>query len=275
MTQTNQAIDDAVIEAEAVDTVDVEEQADNDANEADDDIEAQADDDGDGEDGDWPKKAVNALSRKTKQLNKTRATLQESNAKIKELEAKLNALNTQQPEQKPVNADDFATVDAYLKAQMDALVETRFKQANSETEKAQLSQEQAKLVQERDSYIATQAQEVSKSIPDFTQTIQPHLRVLDTLPNEVADIFYSMENAPLAAYVLAKEGKLAHLPYANPYVAASEIMSAHERGKALLKPQKVTVSNAPEPMTAARGTVKTTKTLGQKSGKEILDWVKS
>jgi len=257
----NLAIESADIEIEAVEIQD-ENQASNEVEQETD--ASQEVDKPEGEDlgnkEEWPDKFANALHRKTKQLNKTRAQLQEERSRIKELEAKLNDLNTKTIEAKVVNADDFETMDAYLKAQMDALVETRLKQANSETEKAQITQEQKRLIDERDSYIATQAQEVSKSIPDFTQTIQPHLQVLDALPNEVADIFYSMENAPLAAYVLAKEGKLAHLPYANPYVAASEIMSAHERGKAMLnKPQRVAVSNAPEPMMAARGTVKTTK----------------
>lgn len=265
MTDINQEIDAAVPDIETdegVEVADIDETTEEEESE-----EGQADNDSNQDGGEWPKKAVNALSRKNKLLNKTRAELQESNAKIKDLQAKIEAFNNQQNQEvKSVNPDDFNTMDDYIKAQMDSLVEQRLKQANSEMEKAQLTQEQQKLTEERDTYIAEQASEASKSIPDFTQTIQPHLQTLDSLPQQVADIFYSMENAPLAAYVLAKEGKLAQLQYANPYVAANEIISAHERGKTMLsKPRKVAVSNAPDPIRGSRGTAKTTKDLSKGS----------
>jgi chromosome segregation ATPase len=263
MTELQQEVIVADEQTIEVETPVVENQADNDTENQE---EEQSTDEGqeegnqEGDDSEFPKKAVNALNRKSKQLNKARASLQEQNAKIRELEAKLASFNTP-IEQKSVNADDFETMDDYLKAQMDALVENKLKQTNTETEKAQLTQEQQRITQERDEYIATQAADVAKSIPDFTQTIQPYLQTLDTLPQQVADIFYSMENAPAAAYVLAKEGKLGSLPYANPYVAAAEIMSAHERGKALLSKPQNTISSAPEPMKSVKGQVKTTKNL--------------
>lgn len=272
MTELNQAIETADA-PETVEAVEVENQANEDVNIETPEAEAP---ESETDESEWPKKAVNALDRKKKQLNKTRAELQEKNSRIKELEAKLASLNSAPSETKPINPDDFETMDELLQARMDALVEQKLKQTYSEQEKAQLTQEQERLTQERDGYIAEQAQEVAKSIPDFTATIQPYLQTLDALPQQIGDIFYSLENAPVAAYVLAKEGKLAGLQYANPYIAATEILSAHERGLSMVaKPQKTVVSNAPEPIRAAKGTTKTVKPLAQKSPKEILDWVKS
>jgi hypothetical protein len=275
MTELNQAIESADVEIEAVEA-EANDQASNEVEQVEVDADGSPEAEGDlGDKTEWPDKFANALHRKTKQLNKTRAQLQEERSRIKELEAKITALDAPS-EQKVINPDDFETMDELLQARIDAMVEQRLKQANSQSEKAQLTQEQQKLVQERDTYVAEQANVLAKSIPDFTPTIQPYLTTLDNLPEPIADIFYSLENAPVAAYVLAKEGKLASMQFANPYVAAAEIMSAHERGMTMVsKPQKTVVSNAPEPIKGARGTAKTVKPLSQKSSREILDWAKS
>jgi hypothetical protein len=232
------------VEAQEVETIE-EGQADNDSDNG--DVQ-------DGEsDGEFPKKAVNALNRKTKTINKLRARLQE-------LEAKQAVLSDSTDEFKEVNSDEFERMDDYLKAEIKSSVNQILKQTDTEKQKTQLTQEQQALLAERNQYVAQQAQDTAKSIQDFQQVIGQHTQTLDSMPESVSDIFYSIDNAPLAAYVLAKEGNLESLRYASPYVAANMIMSAEQRGMQLLN-RKPQISAAPEPMKGSRGQLKTTKNL--------------
>lgn len=242
-----EAVEAVVPEIESI----AENHADNDSDEED------TGESGEGSGDQFPKKAVNALNRKTKTIAKLRAKLQE-------LEAKHAQLNTVE-EIKPVNSDEFDTLDAYLDAKMDALVKTQIKQTDTERQKAQITQEQQALLYERDMYVKQQAAEMAKAFPDLPQVWQQNSTALDGLPKEVADIFYSLENTAAAVYVLGKEGQIDALRYANPYVAANMIMSAEQRGKQLLSRMSQPVNNAPEPMKGAKGVSTSTKNLMQGS----------
>lgn len=225
----------------------------NEEDQANNDSENEPENNSDSDDVEFPKKAVNALNRKTKTINKLRARLQE-------LEAKQQELNNSTEETKPVNADDFETMEEYLNAKMNALVNEQLQQSNKEQQSLQLTQEQQALLAERNQHIAQQAQEVAQAIPDFQQVIGQHTQELDSMPDTISEIFYSIDSPTVAAYVLAKEGKLESLRYSNPHVAANLIISAEQRGVQLLnKPQKS--SSVPEPMKGSKGQVKTTKNL--------------
>jgi len=209
--------------------------------------------DGDGEDEEFPKKAVNALNRKNKQLNKLRA-------RMRELEAKINE-QPKAPEQKEVNPDDFETYADYINAQVETLVEQRVTQSQSDMQKQQLTQQQDALKAERDQYIREQANEVSQTLTDLPQVWQQNAHILDALPDSVSDIFYSIDNAPAAIYTLAKEGKLEGLLYADPNLAAYEIVNAQNRGMEMLSVPQKRVSQAPTPISKAKGTGSVKKQL--------------
>lgn len=202
------------------------------------------------ESGEFPKKAVNALNRRNKTISKLRAQL-------RELEEKLAAQETQPKERTQVSPDDYETYGEYLKAEMKAEMEDQLRRQSTEQQKQHLSAQKEQLAQQRDMEIAQQAQELAAKIPDLKQTMQPHIQTLDALPQQIADIFYSLDNAPIAAYVLAKEGKLESLSHVNQAVAAYEIINAHNKGLAMIAKQSATppiVSQAPQPMKAAKGT---------------------
>jgi predicted nucleic acid-binding Zn-ribbon protein len=258
MTETLNEVVDTPIETPEVDAVadNVVDQTDETPNDNQEEAVNSAEDPENlGDKTEWPDKFENAYSRKKKQVNKLRAELEQVRAKIAEIE------NTK-PDVKSVNPDDFETMEEYLKATMDALVKTQLQQTDTEKQRTQLTQEQEALIEQRNQYIAMQAQETAKSIPDFQQVVGQHTQVLDSLPEVVTNIFHDIDNAPLAAYVLAKEGRLESLRYANPYVAANMIISAEQRGVQLLgrKPQQ-NYAPAPEPMKGSKGQLKTTKNL--------------
>lgn len=215
----------------------------------------------------FPKKAVNALSRKNKTINKLRAQMQE-------LEAKLNA-TPQADEAKPINPDDFDQYGDYIEAKIEALAEQKIKQSQGDMQQQQLQAQKDQLNAQRDQYIIEQAQEAAQVLTDLPQVWQQNAQTLDTLPQEITDIFYGIDNAPAAIYTLAKEGKLESLRYANPAVAAYEIVNAQNRGMELMSKPQTRVSNAPQPIEKAKASGSIKKQLHQLKGDEILNWVKS
>jgi Arc/MetJ-type ribon-helix-helix transcriptional regulator len=196
--ETQEAIDDAPQEAPVV--------ADNESTEEQPDVavdnqetDNQSGDDG-GDEVEFPKKAVNALNRKNKQINKLRA-------QMRELEAKLNEEPEVKEVQSAINPDDFESYGDYINAQVEALVEQKTTQTQSEAQKQMLMQQQEALQAQRDQHIVEQAQEASQVFQDLPQVWQENAALLDALPKEIADIFYSIDNAPAAVYTLAKEGE--------------------------------------------------------------------
>jgi hypothetical protein len=248
-TENQQAIEEApeVLEAS-------NESAESQEDDVQDDQETDASEDSESGEVEFPKKAVNALNRKNKQINKLRA-------QMRELEAKLN--ETPEVGNKPseINPDDFESYGDYINAQVEALVEQKSMQSQTDMQKQQLKQQQEALAAQRDQHIIEQAQEAAQVFSDLPQVWQENAQLLDALPKEVSDIFYSIDNAPAAVYTLAKEGKLESLLYANPSVAAYEIVNAQNRGLELLSKPKTRVSQAPEPITKARGTGSVKKQL--------------
>jgi len=238
--------DIADVEQEIVETEDV---ADDESETAD-----GGEDETDSEQGRDVKKLKSSNQRKDRKINKLYA-------QKKQLEERLAALEIPE-DNKSVNPDDFEQYGDYMKAEMEALVDNKQKQTQTESEKAYLTQQKEQLMVERNQYLAKQAQEAARGIPDFYQVITPQqTQILDELPEAISDIFYGIENAPLAAYVLAKEGKLEGLAYSHPQIAANEIWSAQQRGITMMLKPRTQTTQAPQPMKSVRGTGTTTKNL--------------
>lgn len=262
MTDENQqAIDDAP-QMEAVadnDSVETDELQDDEGTQTD----APETEGNDSDDVEFPKKAVNALNRKNKQINKLRAELQALKAKQAEV--------PRTPEPKRINPDDYDTMEQYLNDLADAKAESRLQQSQADMQKQQLTEQQAALEAQRLKYVEEQAHEVAQTLTDLPQLWNQNAKVLDSLPAAVEDIFYSIDNPVAAVYVLAKEGKLESLLYANPTVAAYEIINAQNKGMELLSKPQTRQSQAPQPISKARGTGTPSKSIKQMSGKELLD----
>lgn len=241
--EINQAIEDApemVADNESVEPVEVVEATE----EA---VEVTEEAEADTGEVEFPKKAVNAINRKNKTINKLRA-------KMRELEAELSKEPEAPTNQKEISLDDFESYGDYINAQVEALVTQKTEQSTSDMQRQQLMQQQEALKVQRDQHIVEQAREASETLHDLPDVWQQNAQLLDSLPPEVTDIFYSIDNVPAAVYTLAKEGKLEALKYANPAVAAYEIINAQNKGMELLSKPATRVSQAPAPITKAKGT---------------------
>lgn len=269
MTELNQqTIESGEAEADLAtnEGVDIEEQG---APEAlDDDAEQSDDIEADEGDDELPTKFKNALNRKQRAINKKTAQNYQLKAQLRELEKKLESMAATTGEPKKVNPDDYDTVDDWV----NALVDNKQVQSQATLQKQQLQQQKEALQAQRDQAIIEQANEVRQVLTDFDSVVAPHVQLLDALPEQIADIFYSIDNPNVAIYTLAKEGKLQGLLYANPAIAAYEIVNAQTKGLEQLsgKP-KPKQSQAPQPISKARGTGTATKSIKQMSGKELLD----
>lgn len=211
----------------------------------------------------WPQSAVNAHKRNKKAINKYYAQWKSAEEKIADLEAKLN-------ETKPINGEDYETVDEWIEASTQNKIKKELTQAELDREKNNLAQQKQMMEAERLEEIRQQAAEVAKVHTDLPQVWQQNADALNNLPEEVAEMFYSLDNAAAAIYELGKQGKIENLAYMHPQIAAQEIWSAQQRGiQGLSKPQKV--NPAPQPMQGAKGRGTTQKTVKQMSPRELVD----
>lgn len=227
----------------------------------------------------FPKKAVNAITRRDRQIGKLRAQFEQERAARAELEAKIAQL--QQPAQ-PVKTDgppketEFNTYAEYLEARQEFLLNQKLSERDAKASEAQKKQTEALQTQkeqawaaERETVVAKQAQEFTSTVPDAQAVFEEYADVIDEFSPELQRLFLEADNTPLAFYNLAKEGKLEALVSMPLARAAMEIGRAQV--KAVQKPQ----TKAPAPLPAARGSVAGSKSLEQMSPDELLKWVRS
>lgn len=227
----------------------------------------------------WPKKAVNAMSRKDKQLGKYRYENQLLKQRLDALEAaQKGAPQAQAAQVKQAPKDtDYDTYGEYLNAAMQYQIDNKLQ----ETSKKQDEQRQAKQkTQQYQQWEATRSQTIASGIQKtisenpgveqlIVQAMTENNDLLDNMPKHIEQAFLESDNAHLALLALSQEGQLEAVMAMSPYQAAMAIAKAEARGEALLKARKQ-VTKAPQPMAAAKGTGHASKGLSQMSVKDLL-----
>lgn len=218
----------------------------------------------------FPKKAVNAISRRDRQIGKLRAEQQQLQAELAQLRAQVKPQeqsNNQRPSDYP-DEDKFDNYGDFLKAVARYEARQELAEGNKRQQQEYQTIQEQQWIAKRETEIAEQATEVAASIPDFGQTISEYSDVIDSFPPYLERLFIECENAPLAFYTLAKEGKLEGLIHMSPYRAAMEIGRAMDRGLAIS--QRKVITKAPTPIAPARGTGQSGRSLTELSGEELL-----
>lgn len=195
----------------------------------------------------FPKKAINLLSRKDKQIGKLRAEL----AQLRQMQVEAAKSQPAPKEDKGPNPDDFDTYAAFLEARQDWVTEKKLAAFKDERNKTQQREAEiarkAQFINERSREIDAKSQEYAKTFQDFNKVIEDAVPFLASLPEEVRLAGLNPRiDAALAIYNLAKSGKL--------YDLAD--MSAEEALVFLAQNQNPVsqVSKAPKPLQAATGT---------------------
>lgn len=223
----------------------------------------------------FPKKAVNAIARRDKQNNKLKAQNQELLARLEALEKRQPVENNpgKDAENKAPVEDDYETYGEFLRAEMKYQLSEELGQRDKANQEQYTNAQQEKWVNDSRAKIADQYKEQVGKIADLAEVWQENADLLDELPPHIEMAFYEADNAPLAIYTLAKEGKLEALATMSPIQAAMVIGQAQMRAENVVAAPKPT-SNAPAPMASAKGTGSTSKTIDQMGVEDLLKWAK-
>jgi len=222
----------------------------------------------------FPKKAVNALSRRDKTIGKLRA---EQQRLISELNEMKSSSTNNKPKDDPPNEDDFDTYGDYLKA----VTKHEIKQSLAENEnnkkevslKRQQTENDQRIRQERAEIVSKQSDDYRKSIPDFSSIVESNIDIVNSFSEEIQSLFMEADNAPMAFYALAKEGKLEMISNLSPTMAAMEIGRAIDRGVAMTsKTNTINTTQAPRPMSGVNGTKGGSKSPADMNADEIVKW---
>ena len=226
------------------------------------------------QEADEAKKLKNALHREKRRIAQLTAQKYQYQSELEALRQKYEGNkpdNTSKSTGSPT-ADQFDTYEDYQRAVARHEAQEAFKELEARRNEQTKVAEKNEWVSERETLVEDKGKELAKAIPDFVQTLTQYKDVLDyidaQLP-ELGEVFLEADNAPLAFYALAKEGKLESVLEMSPRRAAMEVAKAEERGAAYLKQPKP-VSKAPEPMSPVKGVSKGEKTEVEMSGDELM-----
>lgn len=219
----------------------------------------------------FPKKAINAISRRDKQIGKLRAQMQQYQAELNAIkqaqtQAQSKVNKTEQDADAP-NPDSYETYDEYMRAVTDYKIEKRFSQSQKQNIESQKASEYTRWVQDRTAQTAQKEMEHAKNIPDFVSVMNEYSDVLVEMPDPIKEAFLHAEDPALAFYTLAREGKLESVVEMTPYQAAIEIGRAQDRGAGFKQSRQAT--NAPKPISSAKGQGASRKSLDDMSWKEL------
>lgn len=214
----------------------------------------------------FPKKAVNAISRRDKQLAKMRADMAALQAEVSRY--RQPQAQTQQAPQTDNSApkeDDFDDYGSFLEAKLLHKIKMEQSVQQKTQQEQQFQSQKQQWVQQREVEISQKVEAHKAEIPDFMQVIEMNADIMDSLPEHIEQAFLEADDAGLAYYNLAKEGKLEALLTMSPYRAAMEIAIAQTK-----KPTLNRVSGAPNPIKASSGRGVSTKDVSDMSGDELL-----
>lgn len=221
---------------------------------------------------DWAKEAQKLqeiLNRKDKQLNKTRAEMQEL-ARIKALyEAEKSA-------PKPPKAEDFTDITDEMVAKMDYLAQKKAYEENlkklqapqaPETTEQQFSPEYI----EGAKTTVTKIESAKAANPAFRELIEKNDMLLNQAPAHIEEIFFALDNPEAALFELLQKGEVEALYYMQPQQAALHIARAEMRGKAAMQKP---VTKASPPISTVKGT-SPTRSIENMRGEDLLKFMSS
>lgn len=215
----------------------------------------------------FPKKAINALSRRDKQIGKLRAHNEHITAELNKLREE-GAARQQKPNSAP-SEKDFTNYADFLEAKNNYAIEQKFAEHARKTETTQQQTAQTQQaaqynqwVSERTASLDKQSEDFAKEHPDFTAVLNQNAELVASFSPHLKHALLQADNAPLAILNLAREGKLYDLPDMSLEDARVEIRLAQRT--AVAKPQ----SKAPAPLPASRGSVPASKPLDKLDPRE-------
>lgn len=220
----------------------------------------------------FPKKAVNALSRRDKQIGKLKAEKQQMRQELEELRQKA-APKAEVKDESP-KEDDFETYGEYLRA------EARFA-AKQELRETQKQQTETKAKADADEWEEDRRIAIEENHQEALKTFSDFKTLLDDNSDDKGQISLSpaarralleSDNGAFALHSILKNGALDELNQLSATKAA--MLVARHEDKAIAASKKQT-TKAPTPMTPSKGVASNSKSLDRMSPDELHKWVYS
>lgn len=224
-----------------------------------------------GEKSDLPKEVKKALDKNKRYIRNLKE-------REKNLLAEIEKLKAEKIEPKQIDADKFeGSYGELIKQQSMEEMKAMLSQNQQQMKLDQLMLQQQQIMADQTQAIQLEAVEYGKQSEDFAKVVPANADRFNVLPAEIQNLFFELESPSLAAYALAKEGKIEQLAFMSPYMAAAELVQAQARGQQYLQStSKKQVSNAPAPIQGVRGTAKAAPArLNEKSPDDLYKWIQS
>lgn len=222
----------------------------------------------------FPNKARNLLSRKDKKIGKLSATVEferQQNQQLQQELAKYKTDNQSTQQTIDPNApklEGYKTWDEYTRALVKYEAKQEAAANNKQIQLTQNTQTQDVAKAERASEIATRTNEFIKQTPEYANLVKDNIDFFQNLSGELEAGLAQAENPTLALYAIMKEGNLDDLYDLSPMKLTAVLAKAEVRGESYLKQPKPT-TNAPAPISAAKGNIGGSKPLTAMSFLEL------
>lgn len=196
------------------------------------------------------KKLNNAVDKADRKKRQLKARMRELDGQLEKLKSAAKA-----PTKAP-SPDDFETFSDFNEAKVEYKVKQSLEDAKREALLERIEAEKAAVAEDRASALSEVAAHTAKSVPDMASVLTPYLPMLDNVDPAISETILDLNNAPMALYLLAKEGKLERVLNSSAHLAAAYLLQADERGEkqlAALVNKPVKAKLPPEPMRGAKG----------------------
>lgn len=231
----------------------------------------------------FPKKAVNAISkrdRKIHKLRKEREELQAQIAALKQAQEKTGEVSDEPPKE-----EDYETYSEFLEARQEYITKKTLTQSKNDQDKEKLDtleqQQKQKWFEERDVVIENLDTELRSTYSDYDEVIDANMDKAAAIVQQRPDLyesFLALDNPNKAFYNLAKEGKLDSILQMPSNIAVVEFVQAQYRGNEQPKPEKTVekpVSGAPKPIRSAKGSSSSQTPLHKLDADSLYDRIMS
>lgn len=169
-----------------------------------------------------------------------------------------------------LDANKFANYAEFLEARSEEIADYKIEKKFAEREGKQQEERKTEKEQEweaqRSDIVDKQASEFAKEHPEINALFDEYEDTIRDFPKEIKHALLAADNAPLAFFNLAKEGKLEDLAQMSLVDAKVEIRLAQ-----LKQPEKAK-TKAPAPLPASRGSVPSGKDPSQMTDAEFNAW---
>lgn len=218
-----------------------------------------------------------ALEKRNRYINNQRQRISDQRQKIGDLEAQIKKLQDGYGKDKPQapELDKFDSALDFLKADTRHELKQELAEMQHKQKLELLEQQKAIALEEQSRIIEQQVVELAQTNPDFKKVVSDNVRVFQSMPEHINGLLTDLENGHIAAYALAKEGRLQSIYSMPPHIAAAHLVNAEIRGQQYLlqaaKPRKT----APEPIGAIKGGKSSTPSVSELKGQKLLKWIEN